>query len=220
MKKILITIDGPAGAGKTTVSRMLADRLGIQYVDTGALYRTVAYEAAQRQIRSDDDDALEKLCGDLNIQFISGENGLRIASNGIDISDYIRTPEITRAASAVSARPVVREFLLGLQRRMGKQRSTVFEGRDMGTVVFPDADVKFFLCADSRLRAVRRYNEIKSNTVITLKEVERDICRRDRDDSNRKLAPLKPAQDAIVIDSTDLTVEQVVERMASFIKPD
>ncbi len=217
-KKLLITIDGPAGAGKTTVSRELADRLGYRYIDTGALYRGVALAAQSRKTDPQNDAELELLCSELKLDFIRNDMGLRLLSNGADISDLIRTPEITMLASAVSARPVVRHYLLELQRKLGEEKAAVFEGRDMGTVVFPDADIKFFLNASTRERAERRFNELKTNSSQTLDEVQRDIQQRDKNDSTRAVAPLKPAGDAIVIDSTDLTVSQVVERMLSHIE--
>jgi cytidylate kinase len=138
--------------------------------------------------------------------------------NGENISDRIRTPEITMLASAISARPVVREFLLDLQKDLGREKAAVFEGRDMGTVVFPDADVKFFLNASTRTRAQRRYAEQKPDSSQTLNEVERDIQRRDRNDSSRAVAPLKPAVDAIIIDSTELNADEVVDLMVSHIR--
>ena len=217
-KKLLITIDGPAGAGKTTVSRELADRLGYRYIDTGALYRGVALAAQSRKTDPLNDAELEQLCSELQLDFIRNDMGLRLLSNGADISDLIRTPEITMLASAVSARPIVRHYLLELQRKLGEEKAAVFEGRDMGTVVFPDADVKFFLNASTRERAERRFNELKTNSSQTLDEVERDIQQRDKNDSTRAVAPLKPARDAIVIDSTNLPVSQVVERMLSHIE--
>jgi cytidylate kinase len=217
MDKLLITIDGPAGAGKTTVSRALADRLGYRYIDTGALYRAVALAAKTRGINPKNDAELKRLCTKLELAFVLAETGLRLFLNGADITDLIRTAEITMLASAISARPVVREYLLDLQRNLGKEKAAVFEGRDMGTVVFPDADLKFFLNATNRTRVLRRYDEIKSHSTQTLEEVDLDIQRRDRNDSTRQLAPLKPAQDAIVIDSTDLSVAEVVELMVSHI---
>jgi cytidylate kinase len=217
-KKLLITIDGPAGAGKTTISRALADRLGFRYIDTGALYRGVALAAQSRKIDPQNDAELEQLCSELKLDFIRNDMGLRLLSNGADISDLIRTPEITMLASAVSARPVVRHYLLELQRKLGEEKAAVFEGRDMGTVVFPDADIKFFLNASTRERAERRFNELKANSAQTLDEVQRDIQQRDKNDSTRAVAPLKPARDAVVIDSTNLTVSQVVERMLSHIE--
>ena len=217
MKKLVITIDGPAGAGKTTVSKILADRLGYKYIDTGALYRGVAYEAMAAGLAPDDDVALDKLCRNLNMKFVRREKGLRLLANNIDITDHIRTPEITMFASAVSARPVVRSALLDLQRDMGKMKSVVFEGRDMGTVVFPGADIKFFLDASHKIRAFRRHKELSAETGQSLEAVERDMKRRDTNDSTRRLAPLKPAKDAIIIDSSDLSVEEVVELMAAYV---
>lgn len=217
MKQLLITIDGPAGAGKTTVSRALADRLGYRYIDTGALYRAVALAVKTRGCDPENDTELKQLCGKLQLVFAEIENGLHLYLNGEDITDRIRTAEITMLASAVSARPVVREFLLDLQRDLAKQKAAVFEGRDMGTVVFPDADLKFFLVASARTRAQRRYDELKSKTTQTLEEVSLDIQRRDQNDRTREVAPLKPAQDAIVVDSTDLSVEEVVDLMVSHI---
>ena len=213
MKPLLITIDGPAGAGKTTVSKLLAKRLGYTYVDTGALYRAVAYAAYSKNINADDDAALQQLCAELNLKLERNNDEVRLLLNGRDISGLIRTPEITMLASAVSARPVVREYLLNLQRALGQARRTVFEGRDMGTVVFPDADVKFYLDASPKIRAYRRYRELKSKNSQTLAEVESDLFRRDRNDRSRQAAPLRPAPDAVRIDATELSAEQVVETM-------
>ena len=218
MKKLLITIDGPAGAGKTTVSRALADRLGYRYIDTGALYRGIALAVQSRGVDPQNDDDLKRLCSDLNLTFVRNDEGLSLYLNGENISDRIRTAEITMLASAVSARPVVREFLLDVQKNLGRQKAAVFEGRDMGTVVFPDADVKFFLDASTHTRALRRFEEQKLQSSQTLDEVERDIQRRDRNDSTREVAPLKPAPDAIIIDSTELTAEAVVDLMVSHLE--
>ncbi len=218
MQKLLITIDGPAGAGKTTVSKALAHRLEYTYIDTGALYRAVAYEAKLNGLEAHDDEALEKLCSGLEIAFVRGDQGLRLICNQVDITHRIRTPEITMLASAISARPVVRRFLFGLQRKMGKDKGVVFEGRDMGTVVFPEADVKFYLSASTRMRAIRRYNELVPNSKITLEEVEKDLKQRDQNDSTRDLAPLKPAEDAVRIDSTDMSIQEVVDQMIACIE--
>jgi cytidylate kinase len=217
MKKLLITIDGPAGAGKTTVSRALADRLGYRYIDTGALYRGIALAAKNRGVDPQDDKNLKLLCKDIDLNFVKQDKGLGLFLDGEDISDRIRTPEITMMASAVSARTVVRDFLLGLQKDLGREKAAVFEGRDMGTVVFPEADLKFFLDASTRTRARRRYEEQKSKNSQTLDEVEQDIQRRDHNDSTRDVAPLKPAEDAIVIDSTEMKVDDVVDFMVSHI---
>jgi len=218
MKKLLITIDGPAGAGKTTVSRGLADRLGYRYIDTGALYRGVALAVQIGGVDPGNDDDLKQLCSDLNLAIVRKKEGLGMLLNGENISDRIRTPEITMLASAVSARPAVREFLLDLQKDLGREKAAVFEGRDMGTVVFPDADIKFFLDASTRTRAQRRYAEQKTKSSQTMDEVERDIQQRDRNDSTRDVAPLKPAADAIIIDSTELTADEVVDLMVSHIR--
>lgn len=214
---IVITIDGPSGAGKTTISKIIAKRLGYKYVDTGALYRGVALEAMAAGIKHDDDSGLEAICSKLNLSFINEEKGLRLYSNGIDITDKIRTPDVTMFASAASARPVVRKFLLDLQRDLGKEKEVVFEGRDMGTVVFPEADIKFFLNASIKIRALRRYRELESISSQTLKEVEKDIIQRDKNDSTRSLSPLKPARDAVLIDSSKLSIQEVVSLMMSHI---
>ena len=217
MKPLLITIDGPAGAGKTTVSRSLAKRLGFRYIDTGALYRGVAFEAKSKGLSHDDDAGLEDLCVSLDLKFVFAEEGSRLFSNNKNITDQIRNPEISMFASAVSARPVVRRYLLDLQRDMGSGKGVVFEGRDMGTVVFPGADIKFFLDASRKIRALRRYKELSSKTSLTIEEIEQDINSRDENDRTRPLAPLKPADDAIIVDSTDLSMREVVDLMLSHI---
>jgi cytidylate kinase len=218
MRKLVVTIDGPAGAGKTTVSRMLADRLGYKYIDTGALYRGVAHAVNLQSIDPEDDRSLEKLCAGLELNLVQSDRGLRLLSNGTDITDQIRTPQITMLASAVSARPVVRRFLLKLQRDLGKAKGAVFEGRDMGTVVFPEAEIKFFLDATPKTRAQRRYLELKSNKSQTRADVEKDMRKRDKNDRSRSLAPLKPADDATLIDSTILSADEVVELMLAHIQ--
>jgi len=218
MKPLLITIDGPAGAGKTTVSKALARRLGYRYVDTGALYRGVALAAKEQGVAPDDDDGLECLCRGLRLRFVVNEDGSRLFDGDRDISGLIRTSEMSMLASAVSARPVVRNFLFDLQRRLGEEKNAVFEGRDMGTVVFPEAEVKFFLDASVDERARRRYNERSADETRTLEEIADEIRTRDHNDRTRSHAPLKPASDAILLDSTAISIDQVVETMLSRIQ--
>jgi cytidylate kinase len=218
VRQMIITIDGPAGAGKTTVSRILAEKLNYRYIDTGALYRGIALAVKTARVSPDNLNELEQVCHRLKLKFIWKEKELHLLSGGEDITDRIRTPEITMLASAVSAKALVRSYLLDLQRELGKEGGAVFEGRDMGTVVFPDADVKFFLVASLKTRAIRRYKELVSTTALTLEDVEKEMKRRDENDSTRELAPLKPAEDAIVVDSSELSVDAVVNRMLSYIK--
>jgi len=212
-RDLLITVDGPAGAGKTTVSRMLADRLGYKYVDTGALYRGVALEVRRAGLNPKDEAGISRLCTTFSLKFRRKAGGSRLYVNGRDVSDLIRDPEISMLASAVSAKPAVRSFLLDVQRQIGKDKGAVFEGRDMGTVVFPDADVKFYLSASPQVRAYRRFLELQSDRPQTIEEVVRDMNRRDNDDSSRAVAPLKPARDAVFVDSTEISAEQVVAYM-------
>jgi cytidylate kinase len=211
---LLITIDGPAGAGKTTVSKMLAEYLDYRYLDTGALYRGVAYMAHQQHISAADDRGLSTLCESLRFSF----SGQRLIVNGVDISERIRTPEISLLASAVSARPQVRRALLDVQRSVGRSGGLVAEGRDMGTVVFPRADLKFFLDATVEERAMRRFLQYGKEDRQTLAQIEADIRRRDENDSRRDIAPLKPADDAILVDSSTLTAEGVVAMMLTHVK--
>jgi cytidylate kinase len=217
-RAMIITIDGPAGAGKTTVSRILADRLGYRYIDTGALYRGVALKVSEEGIDPENDDALEELCRSLTLAFEKDESGLRLMSGNRDITDFIRTQEIAMLASTVSARPVVRRFLLKVQRDLADSSGVVAEGRDMGTVVFPRADAKFYLDASTRERALRRYRETAgTHPGVTLEQIEADMIKRDHNDSTRDLAPLKPADDAVRIDSSSLSIDQVIELMLSHV---
>ncbi len=213
----IITIDGPAGAGKTTVSKLLSKKLGCIYVDTGALYRGVAFEIIQQNINWEDDHVLEEFLKTLDLNFIMEADRLVLISFGRDISEYIRTPEISMLASSSSAKPQVRSALLEIQRNIARTKDAVFEGRDMGTVVFPDASYKFFLYADLAIRAKRRFEEMPEEKK-DLSRVQKDMETRDNNDSKRKSAPLKPAEDAVEIDSTFLTIEEVVEKMLGYIE--
>lgn len=207
-----MAIDGPAGAGKSTVARQLARRLGFTMIDTGAIYRTLALAALRREVGWEDDEGLRKLLDEgLRLQF----RDERVLLDGEDVTEAIRTPEISRGASVVSARPIVREKLLGLQRELGRSatKGAVLEGRDIGTVVFPDAPVKFFLTASADARADRRWAELVSRGLpVSIGDVRRDQRLRDRDDSERAIAPLKAAEDAIRVDTTGLDLDAVVER--------
>lgn len=217
-RELVITIDGPSGAGKTTVSKTLAARIGYRYIDTGALYRGIALETQERGIAAGDEEAIEAACRTIDLRFRLENGELRLFSGERDISDEIRTPEISMRASAVSALAPVRAFLTVLQRRLGEERAVVFEGRDMGTVVFPEADVKFFLDADPQIRAERRYLELKAKGEdLEFEAVKQDLITRDANDSSRKLAPLKAAADAIHVDASRIGVDEVVEKMAKVV---
>jgi cytidylate kinase len=208
----IVAIDGPAGAGKSTVARQLASRLGFAIIDTGAIYRSVALAARRAGIAWDDDEGLRRLLdAGLGLSF----DGERVLLSGEDVTEAIRAPEISRGASVVSARPVVRQKLLQLQRDLGHAapRGAVLEGRDIGTVVFPDAQVKFFLTASDTARAQRRHAELAEKGIqVPLEEVFADQQRRDKDDTERAIAPLRPAPDAVRVDTTGLDLSEVVER--------
>ncbi len=216
MNKKIVTIDGPAGAGKTSVSHALSKRLGWIYVDTGALYRGVAFEVKRSGINWQKENELRALIDGMELDFMMIKGVPVLLSSGEDISGKIRTQDISMLASSVSAMPVVREALLSIQRSFAMKNNAVFEGRDMGTIVFPKADFKFFLFADLKIRALRRYREMKSEN-YDLDTVEHDMEERDKNDSLRKCAPLKPAVDAVMIDSTYLTLNEVVEKMFTIV---
>jgi len=219
LKPPIITIDGPAGAGKTTISRRLAENLGYRYVDTGALYRGIAWKAAQENIDIADDRAVDRLLNELRLEAVwTGDGAMHILIDGRDVTGDLRTPRISMLASRLSALPAVRRCLMDLQRRLGREGGCVFEGRDMGTVVFPDAAVKIFLDASLEKRSQRRYREIRDAAGQSLEEVRRDIRRRDENDSTRRLAPLKRADDAVYIDTTDLDIDQVLEKIGRVVE--
>ncbi len=206
----VIAIDGPAGAGKSSVSREVARRLEFQYLDTGAMYRCVGLAAKEAGVSLDDPKGLEPLLACLSMAF----RGPRVLLNGRDVTDQIRTPEIDRAASRVSALAEVRRRLTELQRAMAQEQDLVAEGRDMGTVVFPHAELKVFLTASPEARARRRWLQLRQGGVeIPLERLMEEIEARDRADSSRAIAPLRPAEDAVVVDTTAMEQEEVVERV-------
>ena len=217
----IITIDGPAGAGKSTVSKMLGRKLNFLYLDTGAMYRAVALRAQREGVDPNDEGGLEKLCQRLEISFQEDREGQRVICQGEDVTEGIRDPEIGWMASTVSMKRPVREALVRMQRKIGSRGKIVAEGRDTGTVVFPRAKYKFFLNANPQERARRRFRELAARGLaVTLEEIKKEMKERDEQDSSRQLAPLRPAEDARMIDSTGLTPEEVVERILEIIKED
>jgi cytidylate kinase len=213
-KGLIIAIDGPSGAGKTTLTRLLAGRLGYHYIDTGAMFRTVALAARRAGIAMDDEEALAALCRGLTISFARTDEGYRVHLNGEDVSDQIRTPDISLLTSRASAMKSVRECLLERQREMGMAGGVVLEGRDIGTVVFPDAEVKFFLTASVEERGRRRYQELKAKGEdVSLQGTITEVAMRDEQDEQREHAPLRKAPDAIDIDSSGLSIEDVLALM-------
>jgi cytidylate kinase len=211
----VITIDGPSGAGKGTIAKLVAAKLGYQYLDTGALYRAVAWKAKDAAIDLDDEQALGKLTADIDISFDSN----RVAVDGKDVSPDIRTGEIGELSSRVSAKPAVREGLFHVQRNMCLKGKIVIEGRDTGTAIFPEASYKFFLDASIEERARRRHKDLKEQDPdITLEQTVEDIRKRDDRDSSRKASPLKKTDDMIYIDSTGLTIDEVVAGILNYIK--
>ncbi len=217
MKHRIITIDGPAGAGKTTISNLLAKKLGCVYVDTGALYRGVAYEIKNQGVDWENDESLDTFLACLDLNFNLDEATLLLTSSNKDITPFIRTPEITMLASATSARPQIRAALLGIQKNIADNQDAIFEGRDMGTVVFPDAPFKFFLFADLGVRAKRRYAQMVEPEK-NLQTVQREMEKRDVNDSQRKEAPLKAAKDAFKINASYLTIPEVVDEILNYIQ--
>ncbi len=207
---MIVTIDGPAGAGKSTAARALAGRLGFEFLDTGAMYRAVALAAVRAGVAWTDHTALAGLLRRIRLEMPPG----RVLLDGEDVSALIRTPEVSSGASVVAASPAVRPCLAALQQQIARGRNMVCEGRDQGTAVFPDAGCKFFLVADAEERLLRRAREQEARgQAVDLAELRRAQAERDQRDSNRDLAPLRQADDAVLIDSTHLTPEQVVDRM-------
>jgi cytidylate kinase len=218
-RPFVVAIDGPAGAGKSTVARSLAARLGYTFLDTGALYRTVALIAQRKQIPWDDGAALGALAKELEIVFVQEVERTRILAAGLDVTDDIRRAEISEGASRVSALPEVRAGLLDMQRRVATHANVVAEGRDIGTVVFPSAQTKFFLTASPETRAERRTLELQAaGRPAVLGEVLAEMLARDARDSGRSVAPLRRADDAVEIDSSRATPDEVLDRMTAIVR--
>lgn len=209
-----IAIDGPAGAGKSTIARRVAKELSFIYVDTGAMYRAMALYLLRKEVNKDDTEQIGNICQDAEIS-IEYQNGEQIVLlNDENVNSYLRTEEVGNMASVSSAVPRVREKLLSLQRKLARDMSVVMDGRDIGTTILPDADVKIYLTASSLTRAKRRYLELQEKgTVCNLDEIQKDIEERDQRDMNREISPLRQAEDAVLVDSSDLTIQKVVDRI-------
>lgn len=217
---IAVAIDGPAGAGKSTIARAAAACLGVIYVDTGALYRSIGLNALRNGVDLTDAKAIENSLDGIKVELSFDSQGAQIVLlNGEDVSSLIRTPEVSMSASKVSAVPAVRAFLLDLQRNMAKTQSVIMDGRDIGTVVLPDAEVKIFLTASPEIRAKRRFDElIEKGQEVKYEDVLADVIERDYNDSHREIAPLKPAEDSKLADTSGLTLEESIELIINIIK--
>ncbi|MBE9486693.1 MAG: (d)CMP kinase [Chloroflexi bacterium] len=217
-KELIVAIDGPSGAGKSTLSKALARKIGYINIDTGAMYRSVALLADRQRVNVADEKALRQLCSNLRIEFVRDAEQERVIVNGEDVSMAIRTPEVSLLTTKVAASRVVREAMVDLQRRMGQSGGVVLEGRDIGTVVFPQAEVKFFLSATVEERGRRRYDELLARGMaVDLQQTIIEIKARDAADSAREHGPLRRADDAADIDSTKLTIDEVLAEMLKII---
>jgi len=213
-KRLTIAIDGPSGAGKSTVGRALAKRLGYLYIDTGAMYRAVALKVMEKALAVGEESRLSALVSSLDITFVEKGKETSVLCDGKDVTEAIRSPEISRLASDISRKKVVREALVQKQREMGRGGGVVLEGRDIGTVVFPDAEVKFYLDADTEERGKRRFKElVEKGMKVDFNDTLEEVRKRDHSDMNRAISPLRKAGDAFLIDSTGRRVEEIVEEM-------
>ena len=214
-----IAIDGPAGAGKSTIAKKLAKELGYVYVDTGDMYRAMAYYFLTNNISSDDEAAIAKACDNVNVSIAYKNNEQQVLLNGENISDKIRNEEVGNMASATSVYPVVRTKLVELQRQLAQKETVIMDGRDIGTVVLPNANVKIYLTASSKVRAQRRFDELTEKGIsCKFDEIEKDIIDRDYRDMHRETSPLKQADDAVLLDSSDMDIDAVIEKMKEIIR--
>lgn len=219
MRKLIVAIDGPAGAGKSTVAKRVAKEMGYTYMDTGAMYRAFAWRVVKEGLELKNEGELRKALRDTRIELAERDGRAQVLLNGSDVSEWIRTPELSQMASRVSTSKIVRERMVELQREMGSKGGIVAEGRDIGTVVFPNAEVKIYLDASSQERARRRFEELRTRgSRVNMAETREEMEERDRRDRERDVAPLRPADDAVVIDSTAVDVDSVVERIMGEIK--
>lgn len=215
---MIIAIDGPAATGKSTSAKIVAEKLGFIYLDTGAMYRCVTLAMINADIDLSEKDKIDNLLNDLTIDFVDVDGTLNIMMNNVNVSDEIRSVEITENVSAVSALPNVRNALVGIQRKIAHKTNCVMEGRDIGTVVFPDAEIKFYLSAEIAVRAQRRQRDLHALGVEkSIQELVEEIQRRDSYDSSREFSPLKKAEDAIEIDTTEMTIDEQVSKIIEIV---
>ena len=219
---MIIAIDGPAGSGKSTVAKIVAEKLNFRYIDTGSMYRSVAWKSLDKNTALGDEDAVADIASKVKIELVPGKDGQLVFVDGENITDQLKVEEISHGAAIVAAQPMIREIMTTKQRKLGKQGKVVMDGRDIGTVVFPQADKKFFLDADPKERGRRRFIELKEKGQVKntdLSTIIAQIVQRDHEDRSRKIAPLKQAKDAMLIDTTHLSVDQVAEEIIKIITP-
>jgi cytidylate kinase len=217
---LIIAIDGPAGSGKSTVAKELSKKLGFTYIDTGAMYRAVAYKVKQEGVNPENPEEVIRVLKEIEIKLLPSDSGTKVILNGEDISDKIRTEEIGKIASKIARHSKVRKILVQKQREMGeKAGNAVIEGRDTGTVIFPDADIKIFMTASPEIRAKRRWKELRSRGIkIEFDQILKEVKERDYLDQTREDSPLKPAEDAVIIDTSDKSIDQVINQILELIK--
>jgi cytidylate kinase len=219
---MIIAIDGPAGSGKSTVAKIVAKKLNFRYIDTGSMYRSVAWKSLQKNTALEDKEAVANIALKTKIELVCSEGGQLVFVDDKNITDQLKMEVISRGAAIVAAQPIIREIMTTKQRQLGKLGKVVMDGRDIGTVVFPQADKKFFLDADPKERGRRRFIELKEKKQVSetdLSIIIEQVIQRDNEDRNRKIAPLKKARDAILIDTTKLNIDQVVKKIITIINP-